>query len=490
MFTVKGKITNLWLFQFLADFAAIVAAYYSVLLFRFHSDAGVSVFNTLNQIFEAKATAFSGDMYQFFYIANAPRIICYLTVTICTLYALRDLYPGRRFLRKRPIAWNIVVANVTALALFYAYLYLKRNVFHPRSFLGLFILLNVIYCTGFRGMIEHLLDFVRKYFGVDRHGAILVGSNEDADFINWYIEETHTGGLHVVARIRSDSIEDIPALIGAIEQEAARGKADFVIVADKRLSVSQIMQLLELGEKLDLAVKVLSNKMNVLVNQAKIPVDTIRGCPLVHFEVPAQNQEINICKRLLRVTFAGAVLAATFPLTLLIAALIKLTSRGPVFFLQERISVNREPFPMLKFRTMYDRADELQAEIEEFNESGHGLFKIRRDMRVTPVGRFLRRFSLDELPQLINVIRGDMVIVGPRPLPRRDFENYYEEWHYSRHSGMPGLTCLWQVSGRSDIDFHNMCILDVYYLRNRNWILDFKIVLKTFWVVVFGKGAY
>jgi lipopolysaccharide/colanic/teichoic acid biosynthesis glycosyltransferase len=109
---------------------------------------------------------------------------------------------------------------------------------------------------------------------------------------------------------------------------------------------------------------------------------------------------------------------------------------------------------------------------------------------VTAVGRFLRRFSLDELPQLINVIRGEMTLVGPRPLPRRDFENYYEEWHYSRHSGMPGLTCLWQVSGRSDIDFHNMCILDVYYLRNQNWVLDLKIILKTLWVVLFAKGAY
>jgi lipopolysaccharide/colanic/teichoic acid biosynthesis glycosyltransferase len=139
---------------------------------------------------------------------------------------------------------------------------------------------------------------------------------------------------------------------------------------------------------------------------------------------------------------------------------------------------------------MRQRADEMQAEMEEFNDSGAGLFKLRRDPRVTPVGRFLRRFSLDELPQLLNVVRGDMLLVGPRPLPRRDFRNYYEEWHYSRHSGMPGLTCLWQISGRSDIDFHNMCILDVYYLRNRSWVLDIKILLRTVWAVLFAKGAY
>jgi lipopolysaccharide/colanic/teichoic acid biosynthesis glycosyltransferase len=139
---------------------------------------------------------------------------------------------------------------------------------------------------------------------------------------------------------------------------------------------------------------------------------------------------------------------------------------------------------------MYDKADEMRAQVEEFSDTRGPLFKLRNDPRVTPLGRFLRRFSLDELPQFFNVARGEMMVVGPRPLPRQDFEGYYEDWHYSRHSGMPGLTCLWQVSGRSDVDFHNMCILDVYYLRNRNWILDLKIILRTVWVVLFAKGAY
>jgi lipopolysaccharide/colanic/teichoic acid biosynthesis glycosyltransferase len=145
---------------------------------------------------------------------------------------------------------------------------------------------------------------------------------------------------------------------------------------------------------------------------------------------------------------------------------------------------------MVKFRTMHNRADEVQAQLEELNESGEGLFKVRRDPRVTPVGRFLRRFSLDELPQLWNVLRGEMLLVGPRPLPRRDFENYYEQWHYQRHGGLPGLTCLWQVSGRSDIAFHNMCILDVYYLENASLWLDLRILLRTVGVVLFAKGAY
>ena len=192
------------------------------------------------------------------------------------------------------------------------------------------------------------------------------------------------------------------------------------------------------------------------------------------------------------VTFISSCLAfaALLPLMLIIGILVRITSKGPAIFVQERIGVNRKPFKMYKFRTMRNKAEELLAQIEEFNESPEAMFKIKKDPRITPIGSFLRRFSLDELPQLLNVIKGDMAIVGPRPLPRRDFENYYEEWHYSRHGGLPGLTCLWQISGRSNIDFHNMCILDVYYLRNHSWIMDLIIILRTTKVVLFGTGAY
>ncbi len=169
---------------------------------------------------------------------------------------------------------------------------------------------------------------------------------------------------------------------------------------------------------------------------------------------------------------------------------MRLSGPGPILFVQERIGVNRKPFRMYKFRTMHHGADELQAELEELTDKQDTLFKIREDPRITRVGRFLRRFSLDELPQLINVVRGEMLLVGPRPLPRRDFENYYEQWHYSRHAGLPGLTCLWQVSGRSDLDFHDMCLLDIYYLRNHTWVLDLKILFRTIRVVLFADGAY
>jgi lipopolysaccharide/colanic/teichoic acid biosynthesis glycosyltransferase len=294
----------------------------------------------------------------------------------------------------------------------------------------------------------------------------------------------------LVARLPITQPLTITLLLEQIKALVASNNTHLILCAEKGLSVSQIMQLLELGETLAQEVKILSNKLNVLINEAGVATDFFMELPLVHFAVSPAGRPGHRMRQLFFRILASACLVFTLPFMLFIACLIKLSSPGPVFFMQDRIGINRTPFRMYKFRTMHDRAEELQAQIEEFNDSGEGLFKIRRDPRVTGVGRFLRRFSLDELPQLINVVRGEMTLVGPRPLPRRDFENYYEEWHYGRHSGLPGLTCLWQVSGRSDISFHNMCILDDYYLRNQNILLDLKIIVRTVSVVLFAKGAY
>ena len=319
--------------------------------------------------------------------------------------------------------------------------------------------------------------------------VILVGQGPEAEFIDRYISATHPEGLEIVARI-TDGLGSSEQLFRIIREHVLREHTHLILCAEKTLSVAQIMQLLEAAESLNQEVKVLSDKLSVLVNEAGLRTDFFMELPLVHFGSPPNRALGQKVRQVVSRIAATLLLVLVAPLLALIAVIIKTGSTGPVFFMQERMGIDRRPFRMFKFRTMRDRAEELQAQIEEFNESGEGLFKIKRDPRVTGIGRFLRRFSLDELPQLINVVKGEMTLVGPRPLPRRDFENYYEEWHYSRHSGLPGLTCLWQISGRSDVSFHNMCILDDYYLRNQNAILDAKILFRTIGVVLFAKGAY
>lgn len=483
------KFQHLWLFYFFADIAAICAAYFITYFFRFHSDLGEQLFSVISRTIGVRDTGVIAGPYEEFYIVSAPRIILIMVCLICFIYALFNLYPGRRFILRRPVAWHIILANMIALVLFYVYFYLRRNVFHPRSYFITVLFFNVLLCVWFRSWMDRLLDFLRASCSLDPYTAIVVGGNRDADYIKSVIDVLHPYGLKIVGRTTFDKNKEFEVLLRETDEMARDTAVDMLIVADNRFSVNEIMRFMELADKLSVSVKVLSDKMNVLHNQAHISVDRVHGLPLVHFDSPWKTSLLLNGSGFISKAVAVLLLVVLSPVLIVAAVLIKLSSRGPILFIQERIGVNREPFMMYKFRTMYDRAEEAQAQLEEFNET-NGVFKMRRDPRITPVGRLLRRFSIDELPQLFNVLKGEMRIIGPRPLPKRDFENYYEEWHYSRHNGWPGLTCLWQISGRSDIDFHNMCILDVYYLRNRSWVLDIKIFMQTFWVVLFGRGAY
>ena len=471
---------------FLSDLFAIVASYFATLFIRFYSPTGQDFFKWINVTLGFRETAAVGGGIEQFYLFNAPRILLLLSGTLLFLYGYMNLYSRRRFIRRHDEVLSIIIANLLALSLFYGYFYLTRNEFHPRSVFASLLALNVVFTILCRVVMLILLD--RSQLATSR--VLLVGNGQETEFIDRYITMTRPAGLTIVARLPTDTSGSTDQLLSQIKSAVQQHQCHMILCTDKHLTVAQIMQLLELGESLGQEVKVLSDKLNVLINEAGMASDFFMELPLVHFAVSPHGKWSQLFRQVSMQLLAALTIILIFPFMMLIAAIIKITSRGPVFFMQERRGINRRPFWMYKFRTMHDRAEELQSQIEEFNESGEGLFKIKQDPRITPIGRFLRRFSMDELPQLINVVRGEMTLVGPRPLPKRDFENYYEEWHYSRHSGLPGLTCLWQVSGRSDISFHNMCILDDYYLRNQNFMLDLKILLRTVRVVLFAKGAY
>jgi len=196
-----------------------------------------------------------------------------------------------------------------------------------------------------------------------------------------------------------------------------------------------------------------------------------------------------LAKRVFDFVGASVLLLAFSPILLLVAALLKLTSAGPVFFFQERIGYNKRRFRIYKFRTMVQGAEKLIGQLEEFNEVSGPVFKIKNDPRITPVGRFLRRSSIDELPQLINVLKGDMSLVGPRPLPVRDYAGFNEDWQRRRFSVRPGITCLWQVNGRSSITFEQWMKLDLQYMDEWSLWLDLKILARTIPAVLRGSGA-
>jgi exopolysaccharide biosynthesis polyprenyl glycosylphosphotransferase len=193
-------------------------------------------------------------------------------------------------------------------------------------------------------------------------------------------------------------------------------------------------------------------------------------------------------KRMFDIVSSALALWALLPLLLTVAALIKLTSKGPVLFKQVRVGLNGRPFHMLKFRTMVQNAEALKATLAAQNEMDGPVFKMKHDPRITSIGRFLRKFSIDELPQLVNVLRGDMSVVGPRP-PVPNEVAKYEAWQRRRLSVRPGLTCIWQVSGRNQISFEQWMYMDMQYIDHWSFTKDLQLILKTVPVVLTGHGA-
>ncbi|MFB3922538.1 MAG: sugar transferase [Terriglobia bacterium] len=222
---------------------------------------------------------------------------------------------------------------------------------------------------------------------------------------------------------------------------------------------------------------------------ARYVADDFDGNPLVTLYSGPGDASLLMVKRALDFTLSLISLILLSPVFLVVAALIKLTSPGPVFFIQERLGLNKRLFRLCKFRTMVPDAEARQAELEKLNEMNGPVFKISSDPRITPIGRFLRKTSLDELPQLLNVLKGEMSLVGPRPLPVRDYEGFDQDWHRRRFSVRPGITCFWQMSGRNSIPFEKWMELDMQYIDRWSLWLDLEIILGTIPAVLKGSGA-
>src|SRR5947199_843262 len=227
--------------------------------------------------------------------------------------------------------------------------------------------------------------------------------------------------------------------------------------------------------------------MEILFDRAEfVPGQSV---PLFTLRPPVFEGIDYALKRTFDLVVATISLILLAPVLLAIGAAIRFGSRGPVIYRSIRPGIAGRPFYCFKFRTMREHSDQVQADLEPLNEQSGALFKIRNDPRLTRIGRFLRRYSLDELPQLVNVVRGEMSLVGPRPLPVRDFERL-EEWHKKRYRVLPGMTGLWQVSGRSELDFDDLVRLDFIYLERWSVSLDIVILLKTIPAVFGRRGAY
>jgi exopolysaccharide biosynthesis polyprenyl glycosylphosphotransferase len=264
-------------------------------------------------------------------------------------------------------------------------------------------------------------------------------------------------------------------------------RVDEVIIADPDFPQDDAVELVDSCHRRGVRVRLAPSTMEILIHRAEfVPGQSV---PLFELAPPVFEGIDFALKRTFDVIGASLLLILLSPLLVTIVLAVRFTSRGPILFRSMRRGIGQRPFACLKFRTMHSNAEERQADLEELNEASGALFKIREDPRLTPVGRVLRRFSLDELPQLVNVLRGDMSLVGPRPLPERDYA-MLEDWHRKRYLVLPGITGLWQVSGRSELDFDDLVHLDFLYLERWSLALDLTILLKTVPAVLLRRGAY
>jgi exopolysaccharide biosynthesis polyprenyl glycosylphosphotransferase len=353
------------------------------------------------------------------------------------------------------------------------------------------VVLTALFIGLLRGSYEVITGDLLRRAGVRRR-AVLVGDAGDIADLRRKLGSGRSGIDYRFVGAVTDSpglTGDLPVLgeVDDIARVVADIQVDELIVSGSDLPEERLVEIVEQAHRRGVKVQVAPSTTELLIQRGEYLPG--QGVPLFELRPPVFVGTDWVIKRTFDYLVSAAVIVLGLPLWIVIAALVKVTSSGPVLYRDRRIGVNEREFSMLKFRTMYAGADEHVLDLEPVNEASGALFKIRDDPRVTPLGAFLRRFSLDEVPQLLNVLRGEMSLVGPRPLPLRDYEKL-EAWHRKRYLVLPGLTGLWQISGRSNLGFDDLVRLDFYYLENWSIWLDISILLKTVPAVLAGRGAY
>jgi len=275
-------------------------------------------------------------------------------------------------------------------------------------------------------------------------------------------------------------VKDIPGIVEGCQ-------VDTIVIALPAASHDQILRIMDHCQRRGVSFRVVPDLYQMRLH--RVDADTINGIPLIAVS-ESQIRDWNLLvKRLMDVSLAVLTLTVLSPILGLIALAIKLDSEGPVLFRQTRVGKDGMPFTLYKYRSMKQDAEKELALLWDRNEATGPIFKIRDDPRMTRAGKWIRRASLDEFPQLINVVKGEMSLVGPRPPLATEVEKY-EDWHLKRLDVSPGITGLWQVSGRSEIPFDEMVMLDVYYIENWSLGLDLTILLRTIPAVLIGGGAF
>jgi exopolysaccharide biosynthesis polyprenyl glycosylphosphotransferase len=409
------------------------------------------------------------------------------------LLSIAGFYRSHRTMPLGEEIWGAARVALGGTAILVLLIFGLRLDFVSRWFLVIFGFVNLMLLSAEKVAVRLLSRGVRAR-GFNFRTALIVGTGPKAAQFSDFLEAHPHWGFRVVGYLDDDNGHEIglkgrwPCLgrITDMETVLSREVIDEVIFVIEKGKLGEYEEALLVAERHGVRAHV---SLDIFPHVLARPVlEELDGIPLLTFTTTPSNPVELAAKRAIDLALSLGIFVATIPIQLLAAAAIRLLSGAPVFFRQVRCGLNGRQFTLLKFRTMEPGAEERLAEISHLNEMTGPVFKARRDPRLTRSGRILRRLSIDELPQLWNVIVGDMSLVGPRP-PLPEEVSRYEPWQRRRLSMKPGLTCLWQVSGRSELDFDRWMALDLKYIDTWSPMLDLKILLKTVPAVLSGRGA-
>ncbi len=431
--------------------------------------------------------ATQGDLVARVAWSDTRQSLAFAYLVVVLMFARVDLYGDRP---RRPGFPRIFGALFQATIVGLVFALATGGHFHSYGFFFGVLFFGALYLTGLRELYTRITGWMLDQAGYRRR-VLLVGSGGHVESVAGAIGGRARTQVDVVGYVSNDprprnglrSLGNVTQLDAVLDAE----RIDEVIVADPDFPQDQAVDLVDRCHRRGVTVHVAPTTIEVLFDRAVFAAGS--SVPLFTLRPPVFEGVQYLLKRSFDLVLATAGLILLSPLLAAISVAVRLSSRGPVIYRSVRPGIGGRPFHCFKFRTMREHAEASQAELEPLNELSGALFKIRDDPRLTRVGRLLRRFSLDELPQLLNVVRGEMSLVGPRPLPMRDFERL-EEWHKKRYLVLPGITGLWQVSGRAELDFDDLVRLDFLYLERWSILLDLSILLKTIPAVLSRRGAY
>ena len=404
-------------------------------------------------------------------------------------------YRGPSEMRIGSYLWAVFRALALAIGVLLALLFVLRIHYVSRIVIVGFAGLAFVALAGVR------VAFRRYYVRSIKSGAtstriIIIGTGERAKELSRKLHEQAEWGIKIIGHLDPDpqrvgwKILDAP-VIGTIEDISRILKekvVDEIIVAIPRSLLADAEPIAYACEEEGIKLRFMADVFSLHV--ARVRLTQAGDLPLLNLEPVAQDEGALLFKRCFDLTATLLSMPILLPLMGIIAIAIKLDSPGPVLFIQQRVGLKKRLFPMMKFRSMCDRAEDKMCDIEHLNQAQGPIFKMTDDPRITRVGRFIRKTSLDELPQLFNVIRGEMSLVGPRPMSIRDVDLFDKGIQRKRFSVKPGLTCIWQISGRSNLPFDKWLELDLQYIETWCLRLDFKILFKTIPALLFPKGAW